>query len=67
MVLYALGYLNERSGEGEKAREYFDRAAKAPPDYCFPARLEEMLVLQEAIRANVRDAKAHYYLGNLTV
>ena len=65
MVLYALGYLNERSGEGEKAREYFDRAAKAPPDYCFPARLEEMLVLQEAIRANVRDAKAHYYLGNL--
>ena len=65
MVLYALGYLNERSGEGEKAREYFDRAAKAPSDYCFPARLEEMLVLQEAIRANVRDAKAHYYLGNL--
>jgi tetratricopeptide (TPR) repeat protein len=65
MVLYALGYLNERSGEGEKAREYFDQAAKAPPDYCFPARLEEMLVLQEAIRANVRDAKAHYYLGNL--
>jgi tetratricopeptide (TPR) repeat protein len=65
MVLYALGYLHQRSGEGEKARKYFDRAAEAPPDYCFPARLEEMLVLQEAIRANVRDAKAHYYLGNL--
>ena len=65
MVLYALGYFHERSGEGEKAREYFDRAAKAPPDYCFPARLDEMLVLQEAIQANGRDAKAHYYLGNL--
>ena len=65
MVLYALGYFNETSGEGKKAREYLDRAAKAPSDYCFPARLEEMLVLQEAIRANVSDAKAHYYLGNL--
>jgi len=65
MILYALGYFHEKSGEGEKAREYFDRAAKAPADYCFPARLEEMLVLQEAIRANARDAKAHYYLGNL--
>jgi tetratricopeptide (TPR) repeat protein len=65
MVLYALGYFHERSGESEKAREYFHRAAKAPSDYCFPARLEEMLALQEAIRSNVRDAKAHYYLGNL--
>jgi tetratricopeptide (TPR) repeat protein len=45
MVLYALGYFHEKSGEGEKAREYFDRAAKAPSDYCFPSRLEEMLVL----------------------
>ena len=65
MVLYALGYFHERSGEGEKAREYFDRAATSSSDYCFPARLEEMLALQEAIRSNVRDAKAHYYLGNL--
>jgi tetratricopeptide (TPR) repeat protein len=65
MVLYALGYFHERSGEGERAQEYFDRAAKAPSDYCFPARLEEMLVLQEAIRSNAPDAKAHYYLGNL--
>jgi tetratricopeptide (TPR) repeat protein len=65
MVLYALGYFHDKSGEAEKAREYFDRAAKAPSDYCFPARLEEMLVLQEAIRENVRDARAHYYLGNL--
>ena len=65
MVLYALGYFHDKSGEAEKAREYFDRAAKAPTDYCFPARLEEMLVLQEAIRANVRAARAHYYLGNL--
>jgi tetratricopeptide (TPR) repeat protein len=65
MVLYALGYFTEKSGEGNKARQYFDLAAKAPSDYCFPARLEEMLLLQESIRANVSDAKAHYYLGNL--
>jgi len=65
MVLYALGYFHEKNGEDEKAREYFDRAAEAPSDYCFPARLEEMLILEAAIRANARDAKAHYYLGNL--
>ena len=65
MVLYALGYFHERSSEPEKARQFFDRAAQSSSEYCFPARIEEMLVLQEAIRANAHDAKAHYYLGNL--
>jgi tetratricopeptide (TPR) repeat protein len=65
MVLYALGYFCEKSGERGKARDYFERAAKASPAYCFPARLEEMVALQFAIQANAEDAKAHYYLGNL--
>jgi len=53
------------AGTARKAREDFDRAAKAPSDYCFPARLEEMLVLQKRSGQMWRDAKAHIYLGNL--
>src|SRR5260370_973018 len=65
MVLYSLGYFYDKSGEREKAREYCKQAAHASADYCFPARIEEMLVLQSAIRTNPSDSKALYYLGNL--
>ncbi len=41
------------------------RAAARAPDYCFPARLEEIAVLQSAVRADPDDARAPYYLGNL--
>jgi len=65
MVLYSLGYFYDKSGERDKAREYCKHAAHASADYCFPARIEEMLVLQSAIRTNPSDSKAPYYLGNL--
>jgi len=65
MVLYSLGYFYDKSGERDKAREYCKQAAQACADYCFPARIEEMLVLQSAIRTNPSDSKAPYYLGNL--
>src|ERR1039458_639195 len=35
------------------------------PDYCFPSRLEEMIVLEAALHHDADDARAHYYLGNL--
>ena len=65
MVLYALGYFYEKCGARDKAEEYYKEAGGASADYCFPARLEEMLVLRSAVEANPRDAKASYYLGNL--
>src|SRR5260370_14361725 len=65
MVLYSLGYFYDKSGERDKAREYCKKAFHASPDYCFPARIEEMLVLQSAIRTDPSDSKAPYYLGNL--
>jgi tetratricopeptide (TPR) repeat protein len=65
MVLYSLGYFYDKSGEHDKAREYRKKAAQASADYCFPARIEEMLVLQSAIQTNPSDSKAPYYLGNL--
>src|SRR5258708_13029956 len=65
MVLYSLGYFYDKSGERDKAREYCKKAVHASADYCFPARIEEMLVLQSAIRTDPSDSKAPYYLGNL--
>jgi tetratricopeptide (TPR) repeat protein len=41
------------------------RAARAPSDYCFPARLEELEVLVHVRAEQPEDARAAYYLGNL--
>lgn len=65
MVAYTLGWLHGRSGDPAKARLFFLRAAQLPHDYCFPARLEEIAVLEAALAENPRDACAHLYLGNL--
>ena len=40
------------------------RAADAPPDYCFPSRLEELLLLAGVLSRHPDDARAHHYLGN---
>jgi tetratricopeptide (TPR) repeat protein len=63
MLVYARAFCEARLGRN--AEESFRQAAQASSDYCFPSRLEEMLVLQFAIAANPRDARARYYLGNL--
>jgi tetratricopeptide (TPR) repeat protein len=55
----------EKLGRGKEADAEAGRAAKAAPDYCFPARLEDIAVLQRALERNPRDARAAYYLGNL--
>ncbi len=52
-------------GEPRKALASYKAAAKASPDYCFPSRLEEIPILEAAMRANPADARAPYYLGNL--
>ena len=58
LVHYTLGYLQRRAGCREKADQAWRRGAAAPPDYCFPHRLEEMLVLLNAIQAVPIDARA---------
>ncbi len=64
-LLYALGYLHLKLDDTAAAKQAYSEASVAPPDYCFPNRLEELVVLQEAISFNPEDAKAAYYLGNL--
>lgn len=65
MARYVIGWLRERSGDGPGAQASYLEAAATPSDYCFPSRLEEMAVLEAAIRTNPGDARARYYLGCL--
>jgi tetratricopeptide (TPR) repeat protein len=63
LVHYHLGYFAQQRGDDPGV--HYARAAAAPPDYCFPWRLEEMVILQAAMAARPADAKTPYYLGNL--
>jgi tetratricopeptide (TPR) repeat protein len=65
LLHYTLGYLFDRLGRNRECNQARQSAASAPPDYCFPHRLEEMLVLQAVTQAVPGDARAPYYLGNL--
>jgi len=65
VVLYGLAYFRQQLGDAAAAKTTHSRASEAPRDYCFPSRLEELLILQAAISANREDARAPYYLGNL--
>ena len=65
MRLYYLAFAYQQIGDNPAAKEHYRRAATANRDYCFPSRLEDLLVLEAAISANPQDAAASYYLGNL--
>ena len=65
MACYYLGYFAAKLGQAQKAAEYYRLASTAPPDYVFPFQNEAIDILRAAIRADGRDARAPYYLGNL--
>lgn len=65
LVGYYQGWLHLQKNEVKAASAAFQNAAKASPDYCFPSRLEEILILQSAMLTNPKDGHAPYYLGNL--
>lgn len=65
MVLYCLGWLHQQMSNPERALQYFRQAGQQKPDYCFPNKPEELIMLQSALQLNSGDAKAWYYLGNL--
>jgi len=63
-VLYAMGYFNMQTGKEALAHEYYIMAEKCLPDYCFPNRYEEVIILQDAVKNNPTGSRAHYFLGN---
>jgi tetratricopeptide (TPR) repeat protein len=65
LLAYTLGWFCQKSGDARSSLAHFRRAAALPSDYCFPSRLEEITILESAMRANPSDARAPYYLGNL--
>nr|WP_121270256.1 DUF5107 domain-containing protein [Pedobacter schmidteae] len=65
MVFYYLGWFNLQMGSEKDALFFFEKAALANPDYCFPNRVEDVRILQLAMEMNETDSKAPYYLGNL--
>jgi len=65
MTCYYLGFFAEKLGQPQKAAGYYKTAQSMPPDYVFPFQNEAIDVLRQAMRANPRDARAPYYLGNV--
>ncbi|HEC41248.1 MAG TPA: DUF5107 domain-containing protein [Bacteroides sp.] len=64
MAQYFLGWYHEQLRIGDDAMKHYKMAEEMPSDYCFPNRLEEVVVLQSALKINQEDAKGLYYLGN---
>lgn len=64
MAAYCLAWYYERNNDLSAAKQQYDLAQRMPSDYCFPNRLEEVVVLKAAMALNTEDSKAPYYLGN---
>jgi len=65
LVSYYRGWFASRAGHAAAALGFYKAAAGQDPTYCFPNKIEEVLILQDARRLNPSDARAGYYLGNL--
>ncbi|MFZ2021775.1 MAG: DUF5107 domain-containing protein [Terracidiphilus sp.] len=65
MIANTLGWLADQFGFAADPSRYVQHAEAASPLYCFPARLEEMIVLEDTIARCPASARANYYLGNL--
>lgn len=65
MLSYEKAYIASCEGDEEKARFLYKKAGEASTDYVFPNKLEDILVLEDALRFDQKDGNASYYLGNL--
>ncbi len=65
MIGYTLGWLYAKNGSPTKAKAAVQKALKRPQDYCFPNRLEEIAVLEFAIKIVPNNATPYLHLGNL--
>ncbi|GAA0563844.1 DUF5107 domain-containing protein [Chitinophaga japonensis] len=64
LAWYFMAAFAWEAGDGPAAQRYWEAAAKAAPDYCFPHQQEAALALQLALQQHPEDARAPYYLGN---
>jgi len=62
--VYLTALILHRAGQSSAASSALQRAATCAPDWCFPHRLEHVVVLQHALAQAPTDGRASYYLGN---
>ncbi|WPC16618.1 DUF5107 domain-containing protein [Pediococcus inopinatus] len=62
---YYLSFIYTQSGEKSAALIYAKKGEKGSPDYVFPNRLFDIIVLNSVRKTNPDDGLANYYLGNL--
>ena len=65
MTYYYMGYAKQMKGLTDEAKACYEKAEAMKSDYCFPNRLEDVVVLESAKVMNPQGAKAPYYLGCL--
>ncbi|NQU51973.1 MAG: DUF5107 domain-containing protein, partial [Bacteroidetes bacterium] len=65
IVHYYLGFIQDKNGNRNEAKELFKTAQGLSEDNCFPYRLETVKVFKTALVYNDSDGKANYYLGNI--
>lgn len=67
MIYYYQAYYQQKLKENSNGivNALYEKAEQCAPDYCFPNKLEDIAVLEQTIAANLKGAKAYYYLGNL--
>lgn len=64
LLSYYIAWLFIKLNDPINANKYLKIASLTPPDYCFPNKIEDVMVLEYAVGNNITDAKALYYLGN---
>ncbi len=62
---YTRAWLLQLLGDEKAMASALKAARQAARDYCFPHRVEEVVILEWAISKDAQDARALYYLGNL--
>lgn len=65
LIYAALSYCAAKLGDKSEALSMAQRCEEACSDYCFPHRLEDILILEHVRRILPEGSKAPYYLGNL--
>jgi|SRR5579871_832885 len=65
MLHYALAYYCGIKSDDRRSANEMELAALGDSSYVFPHRVEEIAVLQAAMRKNPKDGRASYYLGNV--
>ncbi len=65
LTAYYIGFCKIGQGKTEDAKRCFEQAETISSDYCFPNRLEDIIVLNAAKSLNPDGARAPYYLGCL--